>query len=149
MRIRKAAIAVDIMTGETSLHEIIDDSTPIACVNAVGVLLVIMANTFLIRLSATSDFMSSRGSDQLLSNLIVAMPNIANPLEGPLATSLLEESASSGATSDYGESLARRLSKRTQCQVFVSEDISQFHSMPEILLNVERRLVEFVTSSLS
>lgn len=153
MKSERAIISLDVTTGEAVLVPVgVDENVPVLAVNIVAVWLLKMKGSFYVWLSDSGDILSSGPSSlQYLSNLIVAMPNIVEPSEGPLTSTLIYGGVAGEGTvsEEYGDSLARRLARRLKCQVFLSEQLGKYHSMPEILLNIEKKLVEFLSSALA
>lgn len=138
------------MTGETDLTPVVSDeeSIPMIGLNAVAVWLLNMNNSIYVWLSDRGDVLSQGPtSEGSFNNLIVAMPNTITPTEGPMTSTLIR---SGGVTNgslneEYGDSLARRLATRLRCQIFLSEQLERYYSMPEILFNIEKRLVQFLS----
>lgn len=147
MKSSKGVISVNIMTGEAELVTIpVDGEIPIVGLNAVAVWLIRMNKSFYIWLSDSGDVLAHGPSDASFSNLIVAMPNLIEPSEGPLTSTLIRSGGVSNGniSEEYGDSLARRLARRFKQQVFLSEQLERYYSMPEILFSIEKKLVEFL-----
>lgn len=151
MKSTKAIISINIITGEADLNHVDGDTTiPIVGLNVVAVWLICMNNSLYIWLSDGGDLLTSGPSGSSFSNLIVAMPNLISPEEGPLTSTLVRSGGvrNGSVSEEYGDSLARRLARRFNIQIFLSELLERYYSMPEILFCIEKKLVQFLSECL-
>lgn len=147
MKSTKAVITIDILSGEAELRPISsEENVPIIGLNVVALWLLRMDKSLYLWLSDGGDLLANGPSEASFSNLIVAMPNLIAPTDGPITSTLIRSGGvmNGNLSEEYGDSLARRLARRFKCQIFLSEQLERYYSMPEILFSIEKKLIEFL-----